>query len=62
MSQDLIAALSGVGGLCAGALINFVINISVKQGKLETRVDTVERDLNNLGEIYRKQITNRRAS
>lgn len=63
MSSELLAAVVGVLGVCIGACINFVINTSVKQGKLETRVDNAERDLNNLGAMVREQNkANRRAA
>lgn len=50
-------AIAGVVGF-----FSFVISSSVRQGKFETRLDTAERDLDNLGEMVRNQKQNRRAS
>lgn len=54
LATQVFVALIGVTAVNIGALISFVISISVKVGKLETRVDTNERDIDNLGAMVRK--------
>ena len=63
VTVEVAVFIVGLGAANLGALIGFVISTSVKVGKLETRVDIAERDLNNLGTMYRNQTpTNRRSA
>lgn len=62
-SEQFLLAVASGACVAGAALINFVISISVKVGKLETRVDTAEQDLDGLGTLIRNQKnSNRRAS
>lgn len=58
MSDEILAALIAAGATVAGGGLVIFINTLVRIGKLETRVDTVERDNNNLGELYRSNQKN----
>lgn len=64
MNETAVSVAAGVAIAAVVGIIQFVINVLVKQGKLETRLDTAERDLNNLGGLIRDKNSNsnRRAS
>ena len=62
ISTEVAVFLVGVTAVNLGALLNFVISTSVRIGKLETRVDFNERDINNLGAMVRNEKHERKAA
>lgn len=59
MDVEVKIFLASLAVAAYGGILQFIISTLVRLGKLETRVNTNEKDLDGLGELYRNNKTQR---